>query len=158
MDNMSIEEGHKLGLNVIQVKAPVHKGKLFDRLQQAKATLEPVQSDYRVVFEADMDSPCSIIVPDPNWMACAMHGDILPPVEVYHQLEIVDGKVMNGHILHEQTIPAMTEEESIEYIIKKDVPPHVWADQSGNRPKFKICKRDQIPSERTYRNAWSLGV
>lgn len=144
--------------SVITVQGVKNEGKLFDRLLDAKANLEPYQSQYAVVFEPDMDEACAVMHPDPNWMACALHGDILPPVDVYHRLEVVDGKVMNGHILHEETIPAMTEEEAIEYLIQKDIPPHVWQDDSGNRPKFKICKRDQIPTNRNYRNAWSLAA
>ncbi|MTI10180.1 hypothetical protein [Curvivirga aplysinae] len=131
---------------------------LFERLLWAKSHLEPYQSQYAVVFEHDMDEPVAVMHPDPNWMACAIAGDILPPVEVYQQLEIVDGKVTNGHILHEEVIPAMTEEQAVEYLIQKDIPPHVWMDNTGNRPKFKICKRDQIPTNRNYRNAWSLAA
>ena len=60
---------------------------LWDRLCWAK-NLEGKQSDYRIVWE-DPDAPeeCSkITVPDPNWMACALQGGILPPVEVYWAL------------------------------------------------------------------------
>ena len=42
---------------------------LFDRLCWAKDKLEPYQSDYRVVFEDNVDEPAKILVPDPNWMA-----------------------------------------------------------------------------------------
>ncbi|MTI08482.1 hypothetical protein [Curvivirga aplysinae] len=129
---------------------------LFERLLWAKSHLEPFQSQYAVVFEHDMDEPVAVMHPDPNWMACAIAGDILPPVEVYQQLEIIDGKVTNGYILHDRSIPAITEEEAIEYLIQKDIPQHVWQVNSGNRSKFRICKRDQIPSARLYRNAWAL--
>ena len=30
-------------------------------------------------------------------------------------------------------IPAMTEEEAIEYLIQKDIDPSVWRDYEGNR-------------------------
>ena len=130
---------------------------LFDRLIWAKENLKPVQSQYAVVFEDDMDEAVAVMAPDPNWMAAALHGNLLPPVEVYSQLEVDDqGRVLNGYILHQETVPAMTEEEAVEYLIQKDIPPHVWQDTTSNRPKFKICKRDQIPEDRTLRNAWSL--
>ena len=54
---------------------------LWDRLCWAKENLEGVQSDYRVVYEDSIDECAKILVPDPNWMACALQGGILPPVE-----------------------------------------------------------------------------
>ena len=57
---------------------------LWDRLCWAKEKLEKKQSDYRVIWE-DPDAPeecAKVTVPDPNWMACALQGGILPPVEV----------------------------------------------------------------------------
>lgn len=117
------------------------------------------QSQYSIVFESDIDEPASICAPSPAWLRMAMHGHLIPPVEVYHNLELDhNGTVLNGHILHEQTIPAMTEEEAIEYLIKKDLPRHVWADNSGNRRKFKIVKRESVPTNREYRNAWGLAA
>ena len=50
---------------------------LWDRLCWAKENLEPVQSDYRVVYEDSIDECAKILVPDPNWMACALQGGIL---------------------------------------------------------------------------------
>ena len=44
---------------------------LWDRLCWAKENLEGVQSDYRVVYEDSVDECAKILVPDPNWMACA---------------------------------------------------------------------------------------
>jgi len=131
---------------------------LWKRLEIAKTQLEPVQSDYRVVFEADLDSPASILVPDPNWMACALHGHILPPVEVYHQLETDgNGRIINGHILHNTPpIRPMSEEEAIEYLIQKDVPAHVWQQTSGNAKKMVICRKNQLPAGREWRNAWKI--
>lgn len=132
--------------------------KLHERIAIAKQHLEPVQSDYRVVFESDLDSPSSILVPDPNWLACALHGDILPPVSVYHDLEYDDrGAITNGHILHETPpVAAMSEEEAIEYLIQKDVPKHVWAAKSGNAIKMVVCRKNQLPLNREWRNAWKI--
>ena len=50
---------------------------LWDRLCWAKENLEGVQSDYRVVYEDSLDECAKILVPDPNWMACALQGGIL---------------------------------------------------------------------------------
>ena len=61
-------------------------------------------------------------------------------------------------MLHDtQPIEAMTEEEAIEYLILKDVPQSVWSTwDEGNRPKMVICKKEQLPQERTWRNAWRI--
>ncbi|SCA55405.1 hypothetical protein MTBPR1_100046 [Candidatus Terasakiella magnetica] len=130
---------------------------LWQRIELAKAQLEPVQSDYRVVFDADIDQPSSVLVPDPNWMAMALHGGVLPPVSVYHELEHdEEGKITNAHILHETApLGPMSEEEAIEYLVKKDTPEHVWkAVKNGNSIKLVICKKDQLPASREWRNAW----
>lgn len=131
---------------------------LWARLEIARQTLEPVQSDYRVVFEADIDAPASVLVPEPNWMACALHGGILPPVEVYHKLEVDDeGKVLNGELQHTTPpVGPMTEEEAIEYLIQKDVPAHVWKAEKGNSTKMVICRANQLPTTRQWRDAWKI--
>ena len=59
---------------------------LWDRLCWAKENLEGYQSEYRVVYEDSIDECAKILVPDPNWMACALQGGILPPVWVYWEL------------------------------------------------------------------------
>ena len=39
-------------------------------------------------------------------------------------------------------VPAMTEEEAIEYLIMKDIPQSVWQSwDEGNRPKMVICRK-----------------
>ena len=136
---------------------------LWDRLCWAKENLDGVQSDYRVVYEDSIDECAKILVPDPNWMACALQGGILPPVWVYHELakdEASEGfkKHTRGYLLHEtQPIEAMTEEEAIEYLIMKDVPQSVWQEwDSGNKPKMVICRKDQLPQTREWRNAWRI--
>ena len=55
-------------------------GHLWDRLAEAKSRLKPVQSKYRVLFEDPNapDEPAKVLVPDPNWMAAALAGNILP--------------------------------------------------------------------------------
>lgn len=151
---------------------------LIDRLYAAKEYLPPVQSRYRVVFE-DPDNPeacASIIVPDPNWLACALAGGILPPIECYiRDREIEEAfHAKYAHLLPElrptfrwdehggamhpyaSPIGAMTEEEAIEYLIMKDLPLRVWRDYRGNRQILAIVPVEAIPSDRSYRDAWRL--
>ena len=95
-----------------------------------------------VVYEDSVDECAKVLVPDPNWMACALQDSILPPVWVYWELAKDDAldfkKHTRGYLLHEtEPMPAMTEEEAIEYLIQKDVPQHVWQNwDSGNN-----CRR-----------------
>jgi hypothetical protein len=51
----------------------------------------------------------------------------------------------------------MTEEEAIEYLIQKDIPETVWRDyEQANRKRLLIVKKEQLPSHRTWRNAWKI--
>ena len=136
---------------------------LFDRLCWAKENLEGVQSDYRVVYEDNVDECAKILVPDPNWMACALQGGILPPVQVYWELAKDEAqpdfvKHTRGHLLHNtKPVEAMTEEQAIEYLIMKDCPQSVWREwDSGNKPKMVICRKEQLPATREWRNAWKI--
>jgi hypothetical protein len=136
---------------------------LWDRLCWAKENLEGVQSDYRVVYEDSIDECAKILVPDPNWMAAALQGGILPPVQVYWELardEAEEGftKHTRGHLLHNtKPVDAMTEEQAIEYLIMKDVPQSVWREwDGGNKPKMVICRKEQLPGTREWRNAWKI--
>jgi len=136
---------------------------LLRRLSWAKENLEPYQSDYRVVYEDSLDECAKILVPDPNWMACALQGGILPPVEVYWELDKDEAqpdfkKHTRGYLLHDNNpIDAMTEEQAIEYLIMKDVPQSVWQNwNTGNKPKMVICRKQQLPSTREWRNAWKI--
>jgi hypothetical protein len=96
-------------------------------------------------------------------MACALQGGILPPVEVYWALQEDEAKPgfkkhTRGYLLHNtKPIDKMTEEEAIEYLIMKDIPQRVWREyQKANRPRLVICKKDQLPSTREWRNAWRI--
>jgi len=132
-------------------------GHLWDRLNEAKERLEPVQSKYRVVYENpdEMDAPAAILCPDPNWMACALAGDILPPIETYlRDAQVPDGEPKEHP--YAKPIGPMSEEEAIEYLIMKDCPPQVWRDYSGNRSILKIASVEKIPNERNFRNAWKI--
>ena len=128
---------------------------LWDRLAEAKSRLAPVQSKYRVLFEnpEQPDAPAAVLVPDPNWMAAALAGGILPPIDTYlRDRDVPDGQPKEHP--YAEPIGAMTEEEAIEYLIMKDIPPQVWRDYKGNRTILKIVPVELIPSDRSFRNAW----
>ncbi len=132
-------------------------GHLWDRLAEAKTRLDPVQSKYRVLFEDPdaPDEPAKVLVPDPNWMACALEGDILPPIETYQRdRDVPDGEPKEHP--YAEPIGAMTEEEAIEYLVQKDIDPSVWRDYKGNRTILKIVPVEMIPSDRSFRNAWRI--
>jgi len=132
-------------------------GHLWDRLADAKARLDPVQSKYRVLFEdpSTPDEPAKVLVPDPNFMACALAGDILPPIETYQRDRGVPDGQPKEHP-YAEPIGAMTEEEAIEYLVQKDIDPSVWRDYKGNRTILKIVPVEMIPSDRSFRNAWRI--
>ena len=67
-------------------------------------------------------------------------------------------KHTRGYLLHDTPpVDAMTEEQAIEYLIMKDVPQSVWQTwDEGNRPKMVICKKEQLPATREWRNAWRI--
>jgi hypothetical protein len=132
-------------------------GHLWDRLAEAKSRLAPVQSKYRVLFEnpSDMEAPASVLVPDPNWMAAALAGGVLPPIDTYQRDRgVADGQPKEHP--YAEPIGPMTEEEAIEYLVMKDVPPQVWRDYKGNRCIMKIVPVELIPSDRSFRNAWKI--
>jgi hypothetical protein len=132
-------------------------GHLWDRLAEAKSRLKPVQSKYRVLFEnpAEPDAPASVLVPDPNWMAAALAGNVLPPIDTYLRDQNVPDGQPKEHPYAEPIGP-MTEEEAIEYLVKKDISPQVWREYNGNRIIMKIVPVELIPSDRSFRNAWKI--
>jgi len=132
-------------------------GHLWDRLAEAKSRLAPVQSKYRVLFEnpAEPDAPASVLVPDPNWMAAALAGGVLPPIDTYLRDQNVPDGQPKEHP-YAEPIGAMTEEEAIEYLVKKDISPQVWREYNGNRIIMKIVPVELIPSDRSFRNAWKI--
>ena len=130
---------------------------LWERLLEAKSRLKPVQSKYRVLFEdpREPDAPAKVLVPDPNWMAAALAGDILPPIDTYQRDRLVPDGEPKEHP-YAEPIGAMTEEEAIEYLIMKDIDPAVWRDYQGNRTIMKIVPVELVPSDRSFRNAWKI--
>ena len=130
---------------------------LWDRLAEAKSRLEPVQSKYRVVFEdpSTPDEPAKVLVPDPNWMAAALDGGVLPSIETYQRDRLVPDGEPKEHPYAEPIGP-MTEEQSVEYLIQKDICPSIWRDYKGNRTIMKIGPVEMIPADRSFRNAWRI--
>lgn len=130
---------------------------LWTRLLEAKSRLKPVQSKYRVLFEdpREPDAPAKVLVPDPNWMAAALAGDILPPIDTYQRDRLVPDGEPKEHPYAEPIGP-MTEEEAIEYLVMKDIDPAVWRDYQGNRCILKIVPVELIPSDRSFRNSWRV--
>jgi hypothetical protein len=116
-----------------------------------------VQSKYCVVFENpnDLDAPASVLVPDPNWMAAALAGGVLPPIEAYQRdRDVPDGQLKEHP--YAKPIGPMTEEQSVCYLIQKDICPSIWRDYKGNRTILKIVPVELIPSDRSFRNAWKI--
>ena len=146
------------------MKTPDFKGvHLLDRLCWAKENIKPVQTDYRVVYEDSVDECAKILVPDPHFMAACMNGGIIPKIENYWALAEDEAqpdfkKHTRGYLLHEtEPMGSMTEEKAIEYLILKNCPSDVVANfDKGNRRTLVICKKQQLPSHRVWRNAWRI--
>lgn len=154
--------------------------KLYHRIAWAKANLAPVKPRYRILYRNPWDDSVSMVIPAPEWLAMALHGDLLPPVDVYHQLVCewthADGRVIhmainenpgagwkhgtvtNGQLLHDTPpAPAMTEEEAMTYLLQKDVPRCVWYDyERANEQRFLICTKEQLPATRAFREHWRM--
>ena len=126
--------------------------------------VELEQPPYAIVWEDpdDIDAPVKITVPAPKWWAMALHGGILPPVQAYWALKEDEDKEdfvrhTRGWLLHDtKPMDAMTEEQAMEYLVMKDIPPRVWRDYKGNRKIMKIVPRNLIPTDREHRNAWKI--
>lgn len=129
-----------------------------------------MMTEYRVIFE-DPDfpeQPAAVLVPSEKWLSEAMEGK-LPPIKVYWALQEAEKKAIDEgrHAKFEHDydmwmeqftaprIGPLTKEEAIEYLIMKDIPRRVWGEEH-NRPMFKIVTVEQIPTDRTFRNAWGL--
>ena len=144
---------------------------LWDRLCWAQTALKPVQPQYRVVYEdpAEPDAPVKILSPAPEWLACALAGGIVPPIETYLADKAAEEKWTREHpgetfhydhvggATHPYADPIgpMTEEEAMEYLVMKDIPERVWG-QPHNRPLLAIVRAEQIPTDRRNRNQWRM--
>lgn len=121
------------------------------------------QPPYAILWEDPNcpDASCKVTTPSPVWWAMALHGDILPPVEAYWALREDEAQPgfthhTRGYLLHQPGVPAMTPEEAMEYLVMKELPPHVWRDYQGNRTILRIVPREMIPTNRAFRNAWEM--
>ncbi len=141
------------------------KYKLNERIAWSHESLEPFVTQYRVVYE-DVDMDCAaILCPDSRFMAALMHGGLMPPVDVWHKLQEDEARPdftchsdFRGHLLHEtEPMRPLTEKEAVEFIIMKDVPQHIWRTwNDGNKPKIVICRLNQLPQEKEWRDAWRI--
>ena len=122
--------------------------------------LEPIEPQYCIVWEdpTDLDAPVKVTTPSPQWLAMAMHGNVLPPVSVYPLPVDEKGAVIFPHPLHDDVIPTMTEEQAMEYLYQKDCEPHMTEVPGDNRRRFVITKRAMVSTDRSYRNAWRLAA
>ena len=79
----------------------------------------------------------------------------MPPIDTYlRDRDVPDGQPKEHP--YAEPIGAMTEEQAIEYLIQKDIPPQVWREYQGNRCVLKIVPVELIPSDRSFRNAWKV--
>lgn len=139
--------------------------KLPERIAWARQNLEPFHTEYCVVFDNINLPHASVMYPDPHCMAALMHGGIHPPAWVRLQLkkdeerkDFIKHSDFNGHLLHEvEPMGPLTEEQAIEHLITTDIPEKIWSEwNKGNKPNIVICKRLQIPTDRSFRNAWRI--
>lgn len=113
-----------------------------------------MEPKYAIVVEANMDSPISIVQPASGWLAMALNGWLLPPVETYlRDAERADDEPKEHP--YARPIGPMNEEDAMEYLVQRCVPRHIW-DAPSNRPRFAIVRRGSIPADRTHRNAWRM--
>lgn len=129
-------------------------------------------AQYRIIYEDPNhpDDPAVVVTPSDNWLKTAMAGK-LPPIETFLKLKLAEEKsIQEGthdsfnhnpeDYLAQFTAPRigpLTEEEAMEYLLLKDVPMQVWGKQH-NKPMFCIVKADQVPCDRTFRDAWRLAA
>ena len=142
---------------------------MSDHLLSHYDDLPRFETDYRVVYDDPdrMDEPTKVLYPAPEWMHIAMTEGFCS-IDIWWEIEDAETKAKDegwhesfrhtDEILdrqHERHTGPMTEEEAIVYLCLKDLPRKCW-DREHNRPMFKIVKKDQVPTERTFRNAWEM--
>jgi hypothetical protein len=110
---------------------------------------EAVEGRYVIAYEPAVDAPLSVVIPDPNWLAMAMAGGVLPAAEVYQTRDLAT-------IDAAPPIGPLSEEQAMEYLVQKDVPRGVWDRPGENRRSFAITLKSMLPASRQWRNAWRL--
>lgn len=159
---------------------------VFTRYDWAFRNLKRYETDYVIVYEDPLypEASAFLLSPAPEWMACALAGGIHPSIEHVHntnflvktkegktiycdyleiqnirdQENVIDERILNYEkYIKPDPIGPMTEQEAMEYLLKKDVPPRVWhPSYRHNRILYKIVKRSEIPDEEYYRDCWKL--
>jgi hypothetical protein len=126
---------------------------------------------YRVIYQDpdNLDHPMGVLIPSKNWMRQAMEGGHLCEISVHLQMQDDEqrAKDENRHdrFVHDHDLymkqftgpklGPMTEKQAIEYLCMKDLPRGCWS-REHNRPMFRIVHESKIPTDRTFRNAWTL--
>lgn len=127
-------------------------------------------ANYRIIYEDPncLEEAAKVVVPSDRWLDDAMSGR-LAPIWVHWQLQDDEQKAIDEG-WHEdfehdkekwklqvegQRIPPLTEEQAMEYLAMMVIPRRVWAEKH-NRPMMRICKTEEVPSDRTFRDAWSV--
>jgi hypothetical protein len=155
------------GVNVTGVRWLDHDLRMREillTLTYAKHNVPLPSPKYVIAWEDpdEIDAPTQFTSPSRAWLGMAMHGKILPPVEVYHALAHDEAQPdferhHRGHILHTaEPVDAMTEREAMEYLVKMHLPPRVWRDYRGNRDILRIVTRASLPADMTHRDAWQF--
>lgn len=125
---------------------------------------------YRVVYDDPdhLDEPTKVLVPSEDWIEQAMAGE-LPIISAWWELQDAEQKALDegrhSEFRHSEealdwyndaprTGP-LTEQQAMEYLCMKDLPRKCWS-QEHNRPMFRIVTVDQVPTDRTFRNAWEM--
>jgi hypothetical protein len=126
-----------------------------------------VEDKYRVIYQDpnDLDGPVCVLVPSRRWMKSAMTEGVMPidiPWRLQDEYNEAEDKktfqhsedLYNSQWTAKRTRP-LTEKEAIMYLCLKDLPRDCWA-KEHNRPMFKIVKKGQVWSDRTFRDAWEM--
>jgi hypothetical protein len=125
---------------------------------------------YRVIFQDpdDLEANTQILIPSGRWLKEAQEGK-LPPLWVHWKLAEDEQKAIDEgrheSFAHDPSklellktaprIGKLTEKQAMEYLIMKELPRRCWA-EVHNRPMFRIVKTEQVPSDRTFRDAWEM--
>lgn len=170
------------------IKTPNFRGvPMYERIKWSDVNIIPkAKAQYIIVYDDIYSETGGIIevMPTDEWIALAMNGGILPPIETWHKMKfklmndkdeificdfleleeirrtnkIVQENLLNDDEVREsQPLGPLSEEETMEYLLMKDVPPRIWHDKyKRNRCLFKICRPAQLPEDFTFRKAWRL--
>ena len=92
-------------------------------------------------------------------------GDNNRAIELFQNILRIEPRLPEPHLelahiylgLNQFETAKIHSEQAIEYLIMKDCPQHVWRNwNEGNKPKMVICRKEQLPSTREWRNAWKI--